>query len=214
MPRVWTLYPSVLARIPGMDWGFTYQLVDDGGHALHAPCACKEYLTDIMWAESTNTAIRTSYGLQWEPGLLPKTNEYHLALRDGAKSVSACRSGLQTFLNWIEAPAGIDLSTVEEDTTGTSLISSFSAAWTKKPYLISAYTQLLRLGMRYTEGDPLLFLKTLRHQSMDGYRLPVILPRLMAIREGRSWPQRYEDYRGVDEVHSAGGLFSWRSFVL
>ena len=190
--------------------GFEYSLLAPPDYnAYHAPIQCKDFLTDAFWCENEKTPI-SIYNFNWEPGNIKLGLPwYYMGLTHSDHSDFGKFAGaMQKVLREFDTALGFKRSTVTSSNNGKALLVQFSGAWTKKPVLVSAITQIVRMTPGYDDGDVHDWLKSLKTPFIpyDIGRMSSIIPRLLDMLKGKHPEQTYNQYHSVGDVHACGGL--------
>ena len=198
--------------------GFEYSLLDDTYTAYHAPIQCKDYFSDLFWCEYMQKAA-TVYRFSWTPGVVKlDQNWYHMGLvhsryPDFGKYAGPVEAVLQEF----DSALGFERSKVESANENRALLVKFSGGWTKKPMLISAFSQIIRLAPPYAGGGVRPWLKDLNGTfvNYDNGCISETRRRLLAMLEGKLPEQTYQQYAIVSDVHCLSGLRSvvWKELA-
>ena len=178
---------------------------------LHEPVMCKDFITDLFWAEETNQVAKI-YGFHWRPKgkiLLKEEHKMFMYLKD--TSLEDCGSNLQNFLNEFEIRMNIPYSLVVPKDKG--LLITFNKRWRVKPYLISLFTLLLRVGLTYNNDDLVDFLKGYntpftRYSANDVDYIAKSLPKTLRLLNQEEFEQEYSDYLTIGEIHNNSGIVS------
>lgn len=198
--------------------GFEYSLLDDTYTAYHAPIQCKDYFSDLFWCEYMRKA-ESVYGFGWTPGVVKLDQSwYHMGLvhsgyPDFGKYVGPVEAVLQEF----DSALGFGMSRVEPANENRALLVKFSGDWTKKPMLISAFSQIVRLAPSYAGGGVRSWLKDMNKTFVlyDECGISETRRRLLAMLEGKLPEQTYQQYGRAVDVHFLGGLrsVSWKELA-
>lgn len=193
--------------------GFLYWLIDEKGKSLHAKVQCKDFFTDAMWTEHVGKDSKVC-GFEWKAGTINVGEGCWLRmavmspvpLRDKAPK-------LQEFMAEIEEKLRFPRTIVEPyEHDKAYLLLKFSTAWTERPYLISAFTQLVRLGPTYDGSGVVKWLSKLTGNpvcSYDNHRLPAVAERIGRMMQGEVWKEEtHAKYTQAQDAHFRGGLVS------
>lgn len=176
---------------------------------LHEPVMCKDFITDLFWAEETKQ-IAEIYHFKWEPNgeiLLEEEHSIYMYLK--GEYLTKRGELLQNFLNEFEVKMNIPYSQVKPD--GKGLLITFNKKWRVKPYLISLFTLLLRVGLSYNNEDLIDFL--------EGYEKPYSafsyndvsyikqsLSKIKRLLNQEEFKQEYSDYLKIHDIHNYSGI--------
>lgn len=188
--------------------GLKFSLLNKNLEGVHPPVQCKDYIADVFWAETTKAEYFEIYGFKWTSGSFDITTDaFYLAVHTAQKELAPCRKGVQAFLNAFEDALDFSHSYVSAP-SDTMLLFSFSREWIKRPILISAYLQLIRLGLYYEKGPVIEFLrnKPKFYTTTEGERVGGLIPKLEKLLKGKVPKQKWEDYDSVARLHNMSGL--------
>ena len=196
-------------------YGFTFSSLSPKRLvAQHAPVNCKDFLTDVWWSEYTGRPSGKIYGFSWNPGTLPVTDPVRRIALCYTGDITSYKDGLGKLLREFDVAQGASPSEIRVANKGAVLIVSFDPFWTSRPYLISAYTSLMRMGFGYADEGVAKYLKQNKFLcEIDRSRSYHITPRLLAMLNGRAWPQTYHQFPTAYLAHNGGGILSWTGFA-
>lgn len=160
---------------------FQFLLLGKNNEALHTPFQCKDYLSDIFWAENTGRKIEI-YGIEWEKGMLDiSTPTIRMALLGGEATLEPHIPNLKSFLNAFEEKLGFSFTEITPSTNPKNIVLDFSQEWAYCGPMISAYTSLIRLSGMYNGEHPIEYLK-----------------KISAYKDSRAWPKNFTNYSYPD----------------
>lgn len=192
--------------------GFKYWLVTPEGKSYHGAVQCKDFFTDAMWTEHTGQPSSVC-GFKWTPKTIDvsKGKFLHMAIT-GPGGLGKYAKQLQEFMAEIEEKMGFPRSIVTR-MDNEYLVVKFSTAWTTKVYLISAFTQLIRLGPTYDGKGVVKFLKNMKTNPVctyDNTRLPKVAERIERMMDGEVWDDPFTNYNEASRAHFGGGLTAFK----
>lgn len=205
---------------------FNFALVVDG-RILHTPFMCKDYLSDIFWAEITKRQEKV-YGLEWKPGTLDVSAEkFQLAVMGGKEKMVERIEQLETFIHHFEAALGIPECSIMPTDNKKNIVVEFDRAWTRCGPLLSTLTTLIRIAGKYEGGDPAAYLDGVvnelnearksttpvyisyrpEYMYVEAERLRVnLLPKLKHLLAGFQIDHAWERTKSVHDAHNYGIL--------
>jgi len=162
----------------GRDHGLGYSILhkesDTEFKALMAFTACKDYLNDFVYVETTGKSLSSIYGFKHNyTGLLKGKEHFYLGLRplnylhgskySGFEAVSNSlkdnNSNIIKYLNNLEDKFKVNGRTTFETYTDDILILKVPMFWIKFPFMFSLYGLLVRCFLNITkeelEKDPI-----------------------------------------------------------
>lgn len=205
---------------------FKFMLVNSEGVGYHSPCSCKDFFTDIGYCEEMDQSANV-YGFNWRRGMtdLYAKKQYMALVHPNFNEDTALR--LECFLNDIEDRQGIPSSTVVMDGKRKDvMIVTFHPKWWRRPYLISLFTQLCRIGNNYTrhggtvasvnahldlimrKGNPFCQYDNQAYEG-PGNRMERVKSRMQTVLAGKGWSQEYSSYPTASASHFGGGFVSF-----
>lgn len=190
-------------------------------YTVQALTACKDYLNDIVFTESTKQKM-SAYGLSTTfKGIFEGTNKAYLAIsilpyRNGADYGSLNKDRqrlkdnyktLEGFMNYFCNALNTDPCTIEASKTEDVFLVTFDQNWAKYTYSISLFTLLLRIGQFYTEGDPMEFIKKFSAFPPDVYLIKGVIPKIEKLLfKGGLIKQNLSKLNPGHDVHNLGIL--------
>lgn len=188
---------------------------------LHSPFVCKDFMTDVFWNHETGNAV-SIYGFNYAGEalkLIKNQNKVLMAVRLADQnprgpyvSLAQKQEGLELFLNKIQElikpsfifqPIGTNIS--EDERT---IVIHLDKGWTTRPYLISLFTYLIRVGIEYKEGDVLNYVMNYGVAGNDySYRKPCV-SLLELLKEGKKPKQSFADFKDLSSCHNRSGFVS------
>jgi len=139
--------------------GWAFQFLNDDYEGIHLGVCCKDFLQDIVWSELTQKEMEIYHQKSNYQGIINKQDVLKLCMypylfnnkyEPIIENLEELGVNLQAFLNEIEILREYELSTVTCD--DNKLVILFSKQWIEKPYLLSLFTLLCRIGLWYN-GD-------------------------------------------------------------
>lgn len=200
--------------------GVQFNLLDPNTfEALHQPTYCKDFLTDVFYAETTGRPTDI-WGFTWKQGQLPDSErKCELALRVPHLDLGDRCDMIQEFLNKWERNMEIPLSLVRPDLSGKLAVVQFDRAWTTRPVMISLLTLLMRLSITY-DGTPVpkFIDKIAKNGNPYGKYdqgeigktgIVDLLERIYTSGEHPHPKQTFEQYKNPHGCHHSGGLIAF-----
>ena len=118
--------------------------------------ACKDYMSDVIWAETEKKQSPKFYGFSHTPsGFYNKAKYAYLSVAKvtSNKSDEPTKVDLNLYLPFIHAiEESLKLPKTKVHETDQYPVLQISKYWVKYPYLISMYTLFFRVGNQY-KGD-------------------------------------------------------------
>jgi hypothetical protein len=189
--------------------GFQYWWTNEEGKSHTCAIQCKDFFTDAMWTEYIGKDS-VVYGFASKVGTYDlKAPFQFMVLGHTAMEMAKYAKQLQEFMAEVDEKMGFR-RTIVTPVEG-KLFVKFSTEWTKQPWLISAFTQLIRVGPTYDGKGIVSFLKGMKANpvcSYDNTRLPQVAERVERILKGERFKYEYADYSTAGHAHGLGGLIS------
>ena len=212
-------------------YGLEYSLLSkrkntNGYVAIHSPVLCKDFLSDLLWAEHTNNRV-SIYGFSWRGGQRKSFNiktkkTFRLGIRlKGRRGLYENLEApkLQEFLNEFEDLVGLPHSKVLHINDREAVVE-FDKEWTTQPVRVSLFTLLVRVGLRYNgcgvenwiakihkygngavgSGDA-----SLLHEAQQNFDN-------IFKRKCLDFNQTYKQYSKVDVVHGYSGIANFKTW--
>lgn len=150
---------------------------------------CKDYLGDQVYSERTGKSYSaygfnsSKQGIFWNSwayvvmGILPYSRTATLKSdhKELEESLMNPERGLKPFLSHFEVLLGINPTTFSQ-IAPNRLLGVLDAKWTEATYLISLWSLLVRVGLKFKEGDPMGFLKKVNDD--DAYTVKAVIPKI------------------------------------
>lgn len=186
---------------------------------VQALTACKDYLNDIVFTESTKTKM-SAYGLKTSfKGIFEGTDKAYLAIsilphQNGGdygsmeRDTERLRNNYKTlneFMNYFCEKLNTAPCSIEATENANVFLVTFDKSWAKYTYAISLFGLLLRVGQFYTKGDPLTFVKEFSLFAPDVYLVKAVLPKIeKLISNGGLIEQDLSVLEPGEDVHNLG----------
>lgn len=199
--------------------GFGYAKLIDGNvlEMAYPISACKDFLLEEVVSEWNGvnydvfgliSCKKNIFDVENDKGylvfsILPyKTGgEYANQSKDIALLESNYKK-IEKLLNSIEDLLKVENKTKIEKIQDNKFVAIHSLFWTKKTYLISLYSLLIRVGVHYeTEEGPIVFLKNFKKVQEDYYMISTAIPKLKRMIKGYYPPQNLNE---IDNPHNMG----------
>lgn len=173
---------------------------------------CKDYLNDVVYTEHTGNPY-SAYGLTTKKQDLFSDGFAYIVMSilgnkhgggnraDHGSLVAAINNptNLQIFMAFFEPRLCKDHVTVFFNVEDNKTAAVLPLFWVKYPYLISLWSLLVRIGLKYKEGDGMAFLKKVSDE--DAYMAKGIIPKLERLMAGELPVQ---DMGKTYDVHNHG----------
>lgn len=185
-------------------------------HTVHPLSPCKDYLNDVVYAETTGKSI-SAYGLSakkqgiFEDGvgylvikILPFKNGDYPEMQKDIENLRATYPNIERLLNHYETLLGLETKTTVEPLSENTYLLQVPLFWCSQLWLISLYSLLVRVAQWYKGGEsPEDFLRNKNNFTQDSYLVQNAEGKLQRLLQGER-PQ--EDLSGLHGVclHNAG----------
>lgn len=211
------------AEYCGKHNGWAFQLLNDNYEGFYLGVCCKDYLLDIVWSDLTQKSM-TAHGQQSDyKGIIDKQTTLKLVMypymfnglnEPKIEELEQLMVNLQGFINEIELLMNIEELSLFEY-SDNKIVIEFSKKWIDKPYLLSLYTLLCRIGVYY-DGNLEEYLKnpyTAERKYLDtcdSYYMKLHYQKLLDIFNGKAIIEQpdWKDLQPGGQVHNSG-IFSW-----
>lgn len=207
----------------GLRFSFMKWVAEDTFEAYHGSTCCKDFFTDIFWAERMK-APTSIHGFTWTPGTVALDQPYYYMALEHSTAFDAARAALlQDFLNFFEAAYKFPYSQVEA--VDGKLLIAFPNAWTQRPVLVSMVTGLMRIGLAYEGRSPAggidfeaFFKRLLAEGNPFGqydaseFGKEKVVPTILESLDTGIPPhpaQTFEQYTSPYQCHHSGGLIAF-----
>jgi hypothetical protein len=146
---------------------------------------CKDYLNDVVVSERLGEGIGQIYGFDYKPIKLFNDDHNFLVCKDiGVKDNSSLKvDNINSLINKIEDMLGIENKSKAFASNDDQILIYVSNQWCKEGYLISMFSLLARIGVRYNpDKDPIEFLQTKNvydnESWMTGKNIPMLIDKI------------------------------------
>lgn len=209
-------------RSYGIGFGYLKKTGKDKYKTVTPLSPCKDYLNDVIYSETLNVPIGAC-GLKYEKQNIFDGKKGYLAM-DFLESKYGSRpqfatdkqafeqniGAIQTVINWVEDKLNVPHSEITKD--GDLYLVKGDNYWHTSTYLISLYTLLLRMAIKYTTGDVGDFLNNYPGNDPDAHIWASVKPKLMLLIAGHKIEQKFDKSTG-QAIHSAG-IVNYKDFKL
>lgn len=140
--------------------------------ATHAITACKDFENDVIYSEVTGRNFSV-YGLHTKKQNLfsdgygylvfsilkqnRSTDEY-IGYKEDRAALNGNYKNIQKFINYFDEQFGANKTIIKKLKNNLFLAVLDAKFWCRYSYLISFYILMLRLGLKYKEGNPINYL--------------------------------------------------------
>lgn len=181
-------------RNSGIGFGFGKRDGDTVTTVMPVSC-CKDFLSDQVYSEATGKPY-SAHGFNSKKqdlftgpmaymalGILPQNNGTYQ--RKDHKNLEAAlmspETGLESFLSHFEEKFGVT-PTKFEKVAENRMVAVFSTWWCMATYRISLWSLLVRVGLKFKEGDPMAFLAKVSDD--DAYMVKAAIPKIERLAKG------------------------------
>ena len=204
-----------LAEIYGND-AMVYAVLNEKYEQICSAVRCKDFITDLFWAKNTGNDV-SIYNFIYKPAKdsIEKQDRYFIAIRCQDKEIFTNVDNIIGLLHKFELGLGFSPSLAEEANNGRAITFSFDKRWADKPYLMSLYTLLLRVGYDYnTKLDVEGYLKDYKaskvlNNNNDYSYVKSSLQLMLDTLNGKTYKQLYKNY-DLSSCHATSGIASFK----
>ncbi|MFW5889302.1 MAG: hypothetical protein ACOCUD_02870 [Bacillota bacterium] len=213
----------------GMGFGFLKKITNTKFETTSPISACKDYLNDALYAEKTGKILPSIYSFKYQQ-VSNIIGKYYTHL-----GIEICKSlhgpshydqnsfeqekenfkknykNLENFMNQLEEKLGISYKTKIIKADDDLYVVKMPNFWTKRIYLLSLYTLLLRAFQEYTpEITAEEALEKGKIYSGDSFMINGVKDKIKKILAGELPEQPFKKTASVDEIHNKSGIVSFK----
>ena len=195
--------------IEGRSSGISFALCKLEGNELKEIMplsACKDYLSDAVWAEKYMKKSQLIHGFSHEPQGILKDKMIYLstATVSSDKKSEPTSYGLTNhvkFINQVEEALGlVHTSIVETDAYPVLMVDGY---WAQQPYLISMYTLLFRIANDYGDQSVVDYIKSKEYIPGKEHLSSRAVSNIMYLLDGGEAMDQGRD-RTIHNIHNHG----------
>lgn len=213
----------------GMCFGFLKKISNTEYETVTPISACKDYLNDALYAEKTGRILSEIYGFQYEKvnniiskfytpmgisveGTLDGHSSYDQNdLKVDQKNFNKNYKNVENFINQLEEEIGIYHKTKIFKANDGLFLVKMPTFWTKRIYLLSLYTLLLRAFQKYTPD--ITAREAIKKGNVfkgDAFMVTPIQNKIETILKGELPKQDFRLNASSGEIHNNSGIVNYK----